>query len=103
MAWYQIFYDICNNLGTRNKNKTEGTMKDKSLYELSQNPAWKEKWQIRHRDFGANIPLTTPLGRAIISNPLDSRKLVESTYALRQGQSKPFTLSNETISLISKF
>ncbi len=100
MAWYQIFYDIYENL--RTGNKIEGTMKDKSLYELSQNPVWKEKWCVRHRDFGADIPLTSPLGRAIISSPIDGPKLAESTYAHRQGQSKPFGLSNETLSLISK-
>lgn len=32
MTWYQIFYDICNNLKTRNKDKTEETMKDKNKF-----------------------------------------------------------------------
>ena len=92
MAWYDIIFN------TQKKMNLKG----KSLYELSQNQTWREKWCVRHRDFGADIPLTSPLGRAILSSPIDGPKLVESTYAHREGKSKPFELSDETLSLISK-
>lgn len=97
MAWYEIFY----------KPKNNEDMKEKTLYELFSNPEWKEKWCKRNPRTGQiiepyHMPLTSPLGRAIISSPIDGPKLAESTYAHRQGQSKPFSLSKETMSIISK-
>lgn len=102
MAWYQIFYDICGNLRTSNKNKTERTMKDKSLYELSQNPEWHNKWSVRHLYGRGDMPASSRLGSILISHPSDCSNLAESTRATLQGKSKPFSPSKETLAHITK-
>jgi len=96
MTFYiKIFEDIC-------KPKIEKNMKDKSLYELSQNPDWYDKWCVKHPYNGQQVPITSRLGSTLISNPVDCSRLAESTRATLQGKSEPFSPSGETLSIISK-
>jgi len=79
-------------------------MKDeKTLYELSLIHDWHDKWSVRHPYNGQQMPTSSRLGSTLISHPIDSSKLAESTRATLQGKSKPFSPSGETLSLLSKF
>ena len=94
MIWYKIFYKL--------KNKEDMDLKGKSLYELSQNSDWHNKWSVRHPYNGQQMPTSSRLGSMLISHPVDSSRLVESTRATLKGKSEPFSPSEETLSRILK-
>ncbi len=102
MAWYDLVYRVFNKKYRSMENNDFNNNKETGLYQLSKNPEWYNKWCVRHRDFGADIPLMSKLGRTIINSNEDSRKLTEAIYAERKGESKPFIPSQNTIDKVSK-